>query len=74
MRASDLVENVSTRAGGGIETNAGRVGLVNVDLLRNRTADNPGNGGGLHTTDAGVVDYTRGSVIGNIAASEGGGL
>lgn len=74
VRASDLVENASARAGGGIETNAGRVGLVNVDLLRNRTADNPGNGGGLHTTDAGVVDYIRGSVIGNIAASEGGGL
>ncbi len=74
VRASRVVENVSTRAGGGIETNAGQVRLVNVDLLRNRTAANPGNGGGLHTTDAGVVDYTGGSVIENVAASEGGGL
>ena len=74
VRASDIVENVSTRAGGGIETNAGQVTLVNLDLLRNRTAANPGNGGGLHTTDAGVVDYTGGSVIENVAASEGGGL
>ena len=46
VRASDVVENVSTRAGGGIETNAGDVTLVNVDLLRNRTAANPGNSGG----------------------------
>lgn len=74
VRATDLVKNVATRAGGGIETNAGQVTLYNVDMLRNRTGANPGNGGGLHTTDAGVVDYTRGSVIGNVAAAEGGGL
>jgi hypothetical protein len=69
-----LRSNESTRAGGGIETNGGVVALTRVRLLGNVTGDNPGNGGGLHTTGDGQVDYVGGRVVGNSAAFQGGGL
>ena len=37
-------------------------------------AANPGNGGGLHISGNGRVEIINGSVSGNLAASEGGGL
>ena len=74
VTGSRVVANSATRAGGGIETNAGQVQLRNLRLLRNTTGANPGNGGGLHLTGAAVVDYTRGLVQENVAASQGGGL
>ena len=69
--------NTSNRAGGGIEDNAGATGfvtLINVTLDENTTNTNPGNGGGLHVTGAGVVEITGGTVSGNEAGAEGGGL
>lgn len=74
LTGSRVVGNSATRAGGGIETNAGQVQLRDLRLLRNTTGANPGNGGGLHLTGAAVVDYTGGLVQENVAASQGGGL
>ena len=71
---TDVWRNVSQRAGGGIETDAGSAELVDVDLERNVTGNNPGNGGGFHTTGDGIVDYTGGTVMFNVATAEGGGL
>ncbi|MBD8868391.1 hypothetical protein [Nocardioides donggukensis] len=71
---STVRDNEAERAGGGIETNAGTVDLRRTDLIRNEVGANPGNGGGLHVSGAGVVDYVRGTVFGNYASLEGGGL
>jgi hypothetical protein len=71
---SVLAENSSVRAGGGIETNAGTVDLSDVLLEDNVTGDNPGNGGGFHTTGAGEVTYLGGRVVRNVAGFQGGGL
>ena len=73
-RNSTFADNVSSRAGGAIETNIGGVALIDVDLLRNTTGPTPGNGGGLHVTGAGVVAVLDGNVTGNSATAEGGGL
>ncbi|CAN5861905.1 hypothetical protein BH23ACT1_BH23ACT1_02630 [soil metagenome] len=66
--------NSATRAGGGIEAVVGNTTLERVVLVRNTTGDNPGNGGGLHLTGAGVVTIDRSTVVANTAANEGGGL
>ncbi|MBI1312273.1 hypothetical protein GC176_13370, partial [bacterium] len=74
--------NSANRAGGGIEDNSGAglgVTLTNVSLTNNDVdggagSPNPGNGGGLHVTGAGSVNITGGTVSGNDAAEEGGGL
>ncbi|MGB7327793.1 MAG: choice-of-anchor Q domain-containing protein, partial [Rubripirellula sp.] len=68
----------ASRAGGGIETNAGSVSLTDV-ILDNNTAGpagaaNRGNGGGLHITGNGDATISGGTVNGNLAALEGGGL
>ena len=34
----------------------------------------PGNGGALHITAAGTVEWANGSITGNSATNEGGGL
>jgi len=82
VRNSAISNNQANRAGGGIEDNAGagvRVTLVDVNLNNNNAGvapatAAPGNGGGLHVTGAGSVNITRGTVNGNVAALEGGGL
>lgn len=74
VRDSVFTENTATRAGGAIETNLGTLRLVDVDMLRNRTGDAPGNGGGLHLTAEAQVTYDGGTVRGNDATAEGGGL
>lgn len=71
---SALVGNASVRAGGAIEANAGTTTVVRSTLDRNRTGDNPGNGGGLHLTGAGTVHIDDSYVVRNRAAAEGGGL
>ena len=69
-----LADNSASRAGGGIEANIGATTLLRVTLVVNTTGPNPGNGGGLHLTGAGVVDIARSLVVGNTATAEGGGL
>ena len=71
--------NSANRAGGGIEIVNGLVRLSNVNLVGNDvngTAGTPmpGNGGGLHVSGIANVTIDSGSVFGNSAATEGGGL
>ena len=69
-----MSNNAAQRAGGGIETNGGSVDLDDVDLFDNDTGASPGNGGGVHVSGAGIVDYDGGEVRDNTASNEGGGL
>ncbi|MEZ6041529.1 MAG: hypothetical protein R3C20_13570 [Planctomycetaceae bacterium] len=71
--------NSANRAGGGIEVLNGDVSILDSDLSGNDVSGgagtaNPGNGGGLHITGGGMVTITGGTVNGNTAANEGGGL
>ncbi len=84
-----IQSNIANRAGGGIEIIIGSVTLDDV-VLGGRSAGQgntagpagsaaPGNGGGLHVSgDAGatqtLITISGGEVLGNFAASEGGGL
>ncbi len=79
ISSSEISSNVSNRAGGGIEIAGGTLNLENVNLDDNNTGvapavAAPGNGGGLHVSGAADVDITGGTVNGNVAAKEGGGL
>ncbi len=74
MSGTTLDGNDAVRAGGGIETNAGSVDLDDVDTTDNTTGANPGNGGGLHVTGAATVVWDTGTVTGNDAANQGGGI
>uniref|UniRef100_UPI00404B4475 choice-of-anchor Q domain-containing protein n=1 Tax=Flavobacterium sp. TaxID=239 RepID=UPI00404B4475 len=75
---STISGNTSNRAGGGIEANGvggtTTVDLDNVNLDNNTTMNAPGNGGGLHITGPGSINITGGTVNGNTAGREGGGL
>ena len=71
--------NSANRAGGGIEIVNGFAGLSNVNLIGNDVngtagTASPGNGGGLHVSGMANVIIDGGSVFGNSAAAEGGGL
>lgn len=73
--------NRANRAGGGIEStnDTGDVTLSNVNMLNNNVGfapavAAPGNGGALHITGSGDTEITGGTVSGNRAAAEGGGL
>jgi CSLREA domain-containing protein len=74
LRSSAVTTGTAQRAGGGIEALAGTTILHDVKLLANTAGPNPGNGGGLHLTGAGRVEVHRGTVEGNRASAEGGGL
>lgn len=68
-------ENVSMRAGGGIEATGGSsMTLTNVDFWTNQTGSAPGNGGAIHLSGDASADITGGVVNGNIATREGGGF
>ena len=74
---TEISGNSASRAGGGIEDNSGSattLKLAQVRLADNRTGAAPGNGGGLHITGPGNVELHGGTVTGNFAAAEGGGL
>lgn len=76
---SDIVSNRSNRAGGGIEVTDGSfTTLESIRLNQNITGPTgtaaPGNGGGLHTTNNGVVEIVDSTIAQNTAANEGGGL
>jgi len=76
IRNTVISGNTAVRAGGGIEDNSGTstITLTNVNLDNNSTTGPPGNGGGLHITGTGNVTITGGTINGNTAALEGGGL
>jgi len=74
---SNISNNISVRAGGGIEDNAAAgsiLTITNVTMMGNSTGATPGNGGGLHITGPGDSFISECSIIGNSASSEGGGL
>ncbi|WP_404307455.1 CHRD domain-containing protein [Neorhodopirellula lusitana] len=75
---STIANNVASRAGGGIESAGGNLILTGVDLTDNVAGPegfaSPGNGGGLHISGMGDATITNGTVSGNTAAREGGGL
>ena len=71
--------NAANRAGGAIEITGGTLSLTDSDLVDNDvdgTAGiaSPGNGGALHVTGFAEVDIVGGTVSGNSAANQGGGL
>ncbi|WP_461506297.1 choice-of-anchor Q domain-containing protein [Rhodopirellula baltica] len=80
MTGTTITGNRANRAGGGIESTAdSSTTLLNVALNMNNAGVSPataapGNGGGFHVTGNGSVEITGGTVNGNVAASEGGGL
>jgi hypothetical protein len=79
---SEISNNIANRAGGGIEDNSGAglaITLLNVNLINNNAGvlpaiAAPGNGGALHITGAGSAIVNGGTVNGNVAGKEGGGL
>ena len=48
--------------------------VTNATVDSNVVNTSPGNGGGIHLSGDGSINVTRGSVSGNTAGSEGGGL
>ncbi|MFK8112191.1 MAG: hypothetical protein AB8B91_08300, partial [Rubripirellula sp.] len=82
LTASDttISGNVANRAGGGIEHQSNSTLTLNTVTLSGNDAGvapavaAPGNGGGLHVTGNGSVDVSGGTINGNRAAAEGGGL
>ena len=77
-----LESNVANRAGGGIEVIDGSFFASNITL---GTVDGgniagptgtaaPGNGGGFHSSGVATASFVGGTVQGNFAAAEGGGL
>ncbi|MEZ6131694.1 MAG: Calx-beta domain-containing protein [Planctomycetaceae bacterium] len=74
---STISLNTANRAGGGIELVEGSALLTSVNLINNDVdlaTASPGNGGGVHITGAADFTMDGGSVFGNRAAREGGGL
>ena len=74
-----ITNNTANRAGGGIEATAGSTTNLTGVTLDNNTAGPvgsaaPGNGGGFHISGNGNASITDGTVNGNTAALEGGGL
>lgn len=84
IRESEIRANRANRAGGGIEDQSDLTDGIAIELVETVLDSNnagvdpavaaPGNGGGLHVTGPGGVSVTGGSVTGNLAAAEGGGL
>lgn len=80
VTGTTIAYNSSVRAGGGIESvggaeaPTGATTLVDVALRHNTTGDAPGNGGAFHLSANSVVAISGGTVIGNAASNEGGGL
>ncbi len=70
---TQFLGNTANRAGGAVEAVAGSTTLADVTMTNNDAGTNPGNGGGLHITGAGMSTVTGGIVRRNTAV-EGGGL
>jgi len=70
-----IIKNRAIRAGGAIEdaSNAS-LKLISAILDSNTVGATPGNGGAIHVSGSSNVTLTGGTVNGNVATSEGGGL
>lgn len=76
---STLSANSANRAGGAIEIVNGTLNITNSNLTNNDVDGGagtpaPGNGGALHVTAVVTTTITGGTVAGNLARREGGGL
>ena len=74
ISASELKWNRSNRAGGAIEALLGTTDVTSTSIFGNVTGAAPGNGGGIHISDAGVVTVSSSNITRNVAATEGGGV
>ena len=75
--SSTVSGNEANRAGGGIEDISGSssiFSIVDSRIVRNTVFEAPGNGGGVHIGGDGSLSVTGGSVSGNKAGAEGGGI
>ena len=69
--------NEANRAGGGIEDASGAASaftITNSKIDDNVVNDAPGNGGGIHIGGDGSLTVTGGTMSGNSAGAEGGGI
>lgn len=76
---SQFDNNSANRAGGAIEIINGTLTIMDSDLTNNDVdggagVANPGNGGALHISGVTMATITGGTVNGNMAKREGGGL
>lgn len=74
---TEINNNNSSRAGGGLEDNSGAgtlITLIDVNFSGNMTGNAPGNGGAIHITGPGDINITRGLYQDNVAGREGGAL
>ena len=79
LRVNDATirNNIANRAGGGIEDASGDAAIsvvINARIDSNTVNTSPGNGGGIHVGGDASMMVLRGTVRGNVAGSEGGGL
>lgn len=76
LDGTTLSGNTAVRAGGAIEvaSGGGTLTLTDTDLTDNSTGASPGNGGGIHISGSDNSFITGGTISGNSAANEGGGL
>ena len=77
IQGVSITGNTANRAGGGIEDASGSGTMVSISssLINDNTVNtSPGNGGGIHVGGDGSITVTGGTVSGNTAGAEGGGL
>ncbi|MBC6994142.1 choice-of-anchor Q domain-containing protein [Neolewinella lacunae] len=77
ITGASIMRNTANRAGGGIEDVSGDslvTVLTSTRVDSNEVFNSPGNGGGIHVGGNGSVNFVSGTVNGNIAGSEGGGI
>ena len=74
---AEISGNTANRAGGGIEDASGAgtaFTVINATIDNNEVFTSPGNGGGIHISGDGSLSVFGGSVSGNAAGAEGGGI
>lgn len=77
IEGATITANTANRAGGGIEdaSGAGTAFTINNSTIdNNEVFTSPGNGGGIHIGGDGSLAIDGGSVSGNVAGAEGGGI
>lgn len=74
---ANISGNTANRAGGGIEDASGAgtaFTVTDATIDDNEVFTSPGNGGGIHISGTGSLSVSGGSVSGNAAGAEGGGI
>jgi hypothetical protein len=74
---ADISGNTANRAGAGIEDASGTgtaFTVTDATINNNEVFTSPGNGGGIHISGDGSLSVSGGTINGNIAGAEGGGI